>query len=260
MYYYSQSTSSFSKLIKGFSWSGEWGFQLYMYIIKFLSSNSTVVFLFISSFIIVGGIIYFWSKESSCIELCMAVYMLGGGFVSGMNGIRQAIVASIFIANYKLIKEKKYLHYFALCLLLSMIHKSALILIPMIFILNFKPWNTGTWGLLLSSIILYLGYPLFAGFLTNMLEGTTYGIYSEGIMNFSHGGANVLRVAVLLVPIILAYVYNDKLKKEFSYYGICLNGAIMSFIFMLIASIRSWIFARPCLKNKSCIKRENQVS
>jgi transmembrane protein EpsG len=116
----------------------------------------------------------------------------------------------------------------------------------MIFLLQIPAWGKGTFGLLLMAILLVLGYPLFAGVLSDVLEGSAYEKYTYGIQNFTDGGANVVRVAVLAVPVLLAFVFRKNLQKDRPMFGICLNGAILNLIFMLLASIRSWIFARFC--------------
>ena len=190
---------------------------------------------------------HFFRKCSSNVALCFFVYCLGGYFVSGLNGIRQAMVASVFVASYSLIENKKIIKYIVLCLILSTVHQSALVLIPRIYLLNMKAWGEGTWCLLATSVLLYIGYPLFSSGLTALLSGSSYEQYSYGILNFTSGGANILRVLVLLVPILLAFLFRDELEANFPQFNICLNGAVLSFMFMLVATIRSWIFARFCV-------------
>ena len=245
--YYERTPDSLAEFMNQFVFQGEWGFNVFLFLIKRIFGYNVFAFLFICSLIIIGGLNAFWKEQSPYLELCILIYIFGGSFVVAMNGVRQSIVASIFIANYRLIKERKYISYIIICMLLSTIHQSSIILLPMILILNFKPWGKGSWGLLIASVVIYLGYPLFAELVTTLLASSNYDIYSNGILYFENGGANILRVAVLLVPIILAYMYRRELAVRFPSYGICLNGAILSFMFMLIASVKSWIFARLCI-------------
>lgn len=245
--FFLRTPDSLSEFMSSFVRQGEWGFNVFLFIVKLFVGDNPFAFLFICSIITLGGLNSFWKKESPYIELCMLVYIFGGSFVTGINGVRQAMVASVFIANYRLIRDKKYVPYIIMCLLLSTIHQSALVLLPMIIVLNFEPWKRGTWGLLTASIGMYVAYPLFASVVTQLLNGSDYDVYSNGILNSTNGGANILRVAVLLVPIILAYLFREELKEKYPDYGICLNGAILSFMFMFVASVRSWIFARFCI-------------
>lgn len=245
--YFSQTANSFEQFRHQFTREGEWGFQVYLFVVKAIFGNNQVAFLTVSSLIILGGLMFFVFRTSSYPELCILVYMLGGSFVTGLNGVRQAIVASVFVANYRLIMEKKYIKYFILCLVLATFHRSSLILLPMIFILNFKAWRRGTWVLLLSAVGMYIAYPLFAETVTALLQGSYYDMYSNEILNSENGGANIIRVFVYLIPIILSFMYREQIEENFDEFGMCLNGTVLNLMFMLVASVRSWIFARFCI-------------
>lgn len=229
------------------NWDGEWGFYLLNYVIKWIMGDNVNIYLFITSLVIIGPVIYFSYRNTNSVELCLLIYILSGSYVSGMNGVRQAVVAGFFILSYKLIQNKRYVWYILLCLILSTIHTSALILIPMIWILNMKPWKNGTFGLLAVTIVLYIAYPLFASFLSSALTGSTYEVYSNGIQNFTNGGANFLRAIILFIPIIFSYIYREKLSEKHPLFGMALNAAVLNFMFMFLATIRSWIFARFCV-------------
>lgn len=228
-------------------WNGEWGFYLLNYLIKCVIGNNISIYLFLTSLVIIAPIVYFFYKNTGDAELCVLIYILSGAYVSGMNGVRQAFVAGVFIFSYKMIRNKRYVWYVLLCLVVSTIHTSALVLIPMIWILNMKAWRKGTYGMLGITFVLYIAYPLFAGVLTHMLAGSTYEGYSNGIQNFTNGGANVLRAVILLFPIIWSYVYSVRLEQRYELFGMVLNASVLNFMFMLLATVRSWIFARFCV-------------
>ena len=228
-------------------WDGEWGFYLLNYVIKYVAGDNVNNYLFVTSSVIIGSVVFFSYKNTNNVELCVLIYILSGSYVSGMNGVRQAFVAGCFVLSYQLIQEKKYVIYVLICLLLLTIHTSAFILIPMIWILNLKPWKTGTFCLLGLSMVLYVAYPVFSGFLTRALAGSAYEVYSNGIENFTNGGANMLRAIILFVPIIMSYIYREQLEKKYRLFGMVLNASVLNFMFMFLATVRSWIFARFCL-------------
>ena len=236
--------SSFIAILSEYT---EKGFYLLNFIIKKLFGDNQNIYLFITSFITIGGVAFFSYRNSSNPGICMLIYILSGSYVSGMNGVRQALVAGIFVMAYKLIERRKYIPYIIICLLLSTVHTSALVLIPMILILNIKEWSRGTYVLLLATFGLYIAYPLFAGILTQALAGSAYERYSNGIQNFTNGGANVLRAIILFIPIVLSFLFKENLKKKNPNFKMLLNASILNFMFMLLATVRSWIFARFCI-------------
>lgn len=245
--FFMRMTSSLEVFSEQFSWGYEWGFQVFLFICKVLFGDREHLFLFACSFVIVGGVFSFFRKTSNYPELCVIVYMLSGSFVTGMNGVRQAMVGAAWLLSFRMIQEKRYTSYVLLCLALSTFHQSALIFLPLILLLNFEPWKRGTWALIATSVALYVAYPLFANKLTRMLEGSYYDMYSNGLLNFSNGGANIIRVFVYIVPVVLSYMYREQMEDDFEYFGVCLNGAILNMMFMLVASVRSWILARFCM-------------
>lgn len=225
----------------------EKGFYFLNYIIKKYIGDSSHIYLFITSFVIILGVIVFFYKYTEAAGMCLLIYILSGSYVSGMNGIRQSIVAATFAISVIFIREKKIIYYMLLCLILYTIHNSAIILIPMYWILNMKAWKKGSYILVGITGILYVVYPVFASILVNLLQGSTYEVYGNGIQNFTNGGANIIRLLVLGLPIVLSFMFRKKIEKECKYFGMLLNGALMNFMFMLLATIRSWIFARFCM-------------
>ena len=237
-------TKEFFETLK---YDGEWGFKVVNFVIKKVFGSNETIFLFVFSFMIIGGIFVFFLQESDNIELCIIVYFLGGSLVTGLNGMRQALVASFFVLSSKLITKKKIVPYIIICLALSTVHKSALFLLPVFFVLRMKAWKKGSYILFAVAILMYVAYPVFGNILTDFLEGSTYEGYSEGIVNFKDGGANILRAGVYIVPVLLSFVFRKKLESEKPNLGILVNATILNFMFMLLASVKSWIFARFCI-------------
>lgn len=227
--------------------SSEKGFYLLNYILKKCFGYRPHLYLFITTLIIITGVACFFYKYTKSAGLSMYIYILSGCYVSGMNGIRQSIVAAVFAFAIVLVRKNKIAYYIILCILLSFIHNSAILLIPMYWVLNAEAWKKVSYVLLGITAGLYVAYPLFAGVLSRLLQGSNYEVYGNGIQNFTNGGANFIRVLVLALPIVLAYIFREQMEKECNCFGMLLNGALVNFMFILLASIRSWIFARFCM-------------
>ncbi|MCJ8009120.1 EpsG family protein [Lederbergia wuyishanensis] len=229
--------------INDFSWS-DWknqeniGFWLFQKFLKNFSDDPQIL-IFTAALITNILIILVLYKYSKMIELSIYVYICGGLYLVSMNGIRQVMTATILFTATKFLIEGNWIKYILIVLFASLFHESALILIPIYFIVRYRAWSKTTMILLSSSIIIVIGYEYFSSFLFAAIEKTQYGHYSD----FDEGGANIVRVAVHGVPLFIAYLGREKLRTIFPSSDYIVNMALIGFMFMII-STQNWIFAR----------------
>lgn len=172
-------------------------------------------------------------------ELQIYMFITSGYFLTTMNGIRQAMVAAIlFAATPLIVKNKKWL-YFLLILLLFNIHESALVMIPVYFIVREKPWSKKIWMMIAALGIGFILYDVLEPILFELLGETNYGHYSE----FDEGGSSFIRAFIGALPIIGAYLFRDKLEKDWPESRIFVNMSLINTI-ILCFSMYNWIFAR----------------
>src|SRR5690625_5857440 len=123
------------------------------------------------------------------IEISLYVYITGGLFLVSMNGIRQVLAAAIAFNAIHFLIKRNWLGYTLIIILASFFHQSALILLPIYFIVRLKEWSKMTAIMLTAAVLIVLGYELFSELLFQAIEDTQYGHYRT----FSEGGANKLR-------------------------------------------------------------------
>jgi transmembrane protein EpsG len=156
-----------------------------------------------------------------------------------MNGIRQFMAAGIVFTATKYILNGNFKKYVITILFAATIHKTALVLLPIYFIVRREAWTRVTMLLIASSILIVLGFNQFIGLLFSALENTKYGEYS----NFAEGGANILRVIVNAAPVFIAFLGRHKLRELWPKSDYIVNLSIISVVFGII-STQNWIFAR----------------
>ncbi|MFY0758458.1 EpsG family protein [Metabacillus dongyingensis] len=178
-------------------------------------------------------------KYSRLFELSLYVYITSGMFTVSMNGIRQFLAASIIFWGTKFLLGGETKKYFLLVVLASSFHQSALILIPIYFIVRREAWTKVTVILLTATVLIVFGFNEFSQLIFSAIEDTQYGNYGS----FTEGGANKLRVLVEVVPLVIAFLGRDKLRSLWPKSDIIVNLAMISVIFMIIAT-QNWIFAR----------------
>ncbi|PFE04370.1 EpsG family protein [Bacillus cereus] len=234
MYSYAHNEFSWSNI----DFSGDFGFDILQMFLQHFSKDPQIMIFFVALVTNVLIVITLY-KYSRMFELALFVYITGGMYLVSMNGIRQFLAASIVFLATKYIFNGNWKKYILIVLLAAMIHKSALILIPIYFLVRRKAWAWDTYVLLFFSVIIVIGFNQFSSALFSALESTQYGHYK----NFAEGGANVLRVAVSAVPIVIAYLGREKLREVFPKSDYIVNMSLIGLVFMII-STQNWIFAR----------------
>lgn len=214
------------------------GFSTLQMILK-MYTNDPQVLIFITALITNILIVAVLYKYSRMIELSLYVYIASGMYLVSMNGVRQYLTAAIIFAATKYILDGNWKKYFLIVLFASTFHQSALVLIPIYFVIRRKAWSAITFILLFFAVLIVIGFNQFAEVLFATIGDTQYGHYKD----FKEGGANILRVAVDAIPLILAYVGRHKLREIFPESDYIVNMALLGLVFMII-STQNWIFAR----------------
>ena len=136
-----------------------------------------------------------------------------------------------------LILKNKTLLYILIVCILSTIHQSALILIPMYFIAQGEPWNKRTM-LFIGCIVLAMIFTTkFTNLLTDVVEQTDYAS-SVNEFKATDDGTNIIRILVELIPVILAFVYRDKIKDKLTpIIKLSINMSLIASGFYIISKI-----------------------
>lgn len=217
----------------------DYGFGVLQMILKNYISEDQQIMIFTAALITNVLIVIVLYNYSRMIEISLYVYITGGLFLVSMNGIRQVLAAAIAFTAINYLLKGKWFKYFLIVFLASTFHLSALILIPIYFLVRFKAWSKTTIIVIVFSILAVIGFDRFIELLFIALEDTQYSAYES----FDEGGSNILRSLVAGAPLFIAYLGRKKLKVIFPESDYIVNMAILGFVFMVI-STQSWIFAR----------------
>lgn len=207
-------------------------------LLKMISSDPQIL-IFTTALITNLLIILVLYKYSRLLEISLYVYITSGLFLVSMNGIRQFLAAAIIFAATKYILDGSWKRFFLVVIIASTFHQSALVFIPIYFLVRSKAWTKTTFSLLLVAVILVIGYNQFTELLFSAIGDSQYGHYQ----NFNEGGANILRVVVYGAPLIIAFLGREKLRLLFPKSDYIVNLSLLNVFFMVIAS-QNWIFAR----------------
>lgn len=213
------------------------GFRLLSILIKtFISDNYNV---WLSIIAIISGIcVMFPLYKYSCnFGISAFLFMVSCQFSWMFNGMRQFLVAAIMFSCTGLILKNKTLLYIIIVCILSTIHKSALILIPMYFIAQGEPWNKRTM-LFIGCIVLAMIFTTkFTNLLTDVVEQTDYAT-SVNEFKATDDGTSIIRILVESIPIILAFIYREKIKDKLTpIIKLSINMSLIASGFYIISKI-----------------------
>lgn len=188
------------------------------------------------------GLIY--RKYSRNFWISLFLFVASTDYIQWMfNGSRQFLAAAISFTALPFIVNKKYVPAILLVVLGSFMHKTALLLLPIIFIVQGKAWNKKTLLIMLGTLLAIVFVSEFTSLLDSLLQDTQYeNVVSDWEEN-NDDGTNLLRVLVYAVPAIIALLNKAKIERaNNTLINICVNMSIVSTAFYVVSMFTSGIF------------------
>lgn len=183
-------------------------------------------------------------KYSSNFVLALFLFVTTTDYLSWMhNGVRQfTAVALIFVAT-ELMLEKKYVSVIAVILLASTIHGSALLMIPIIFIVQGKPWNKKTILAIIAFAAAIMFVDQFTTLLDTLLTDTQYTNVVSDWQAGNDNGTNPIRVLFYSIPTILSIIGLKFIKFEKNpVIDLACNMGVLSTLLYCLSAVTSGIF------------------
>lgn len=244
MSFYSVANSLYSLPSYAASQTKDTGFYVISSLFKIFISNSSVVFFLAIAAFQVFCIMRTYRKYSSDYWMSIFLFIVSTDYLSYMhNGMRQFIAVCGVFACLGWILKKDYFKTIIVILLLSTIHQTALIMIPIIFIIQGKAFNKKTMFLIFLTVIVLVGVNSFTSFLENALKETQYSDIMTNEVMQNRTGTNILRVVVYSVPLLLSIVgkrYIDDAND--SLINLCVNCSVITTALYAISAVTSGIY------------------
>ena len=130
----------------------------------------------------------------------------------------------------------------ATILLASTFHVTALLMIPVVFIVQGKAWNEKTVFYIVVSLIAMYIFDRYTGVMDFMLKGTEFEGAVENWQAIGDDGVNPIRVFVNAIPMLLAFLGRNHIKYENdTMLNICVNMSVITTGLYLVAMVTSGI-------------------
>lgn len=219
------------------------GFVILEGIIKFFFGNNVTAFRVIIAAIHSIPLIYVFRKYSEDYWVTVYLFVASACHIGWMmNGIRQFIAVVLIIAAIPLMIEKKYVKLIVVVLIASTIHTSAILMLPVVFLVQGKAWNLKTLMFIGGSIIAMFAFSKNAALADSLLQGTEYAGSIASMQAAGDNGVNPIRVLVSAVPVFLAFLDRKYISQEKNkLIHICVNMSIITVGLNLVAMVTSGI-------------------
>ena len=218
----------------------DFGFYFCSAIIKCVIGNREKIYFFILAALQAYLLFRIYRKYSTNFLISFFIFIAGSDYISWMfNGIRQFTAATIVFSTLPWILTKKYIRTIIVILLASLIHGSALITIPFIFIVQGKAWNKKTLFFIAGVIAVVLFADRFTDILDMLLTDTQY---EDSLTIIQDDGTNIFRVLVYSIPALLSLIGLKNIRNiDDRLINICTNMSIATVGFYVISMFTSGI-------------------
>lgn len=218
------------------------GFSVFTTLVKGVIGNREIIYFTIIAAVCILCVMAVYRKYSCNFIISAFLFLASGDYIQwNYNGIRQFIPVAILFACIGLILKKKYVPFIVLTLILSTIHASALLMIPMVFIVQGRAWNKKTMLLVIAVIIAIASLEQFTDLITGIMENTQYSGEVDQYLNTE--GTSIQRVLVYSIPAILSLIFKRRIDEEDSpLINLCANMALITAFTYILSSFTSGIF------------------
>lgn len=220
------------------------GYYAFMAVFKIFFGNHPVWFFLLVAGIQMLCLVLVYRKYSSDYWISIFLFIASTDYMSWMhNGMRQFLAAACIFACLGLIAKKKYIPVILVILMMSTVHKSCLLMIPIIFVIQGKAWSKRTifFSICVGIVIAYINQ--FTSILSDALTDTQYSNMMTNDIWQTDNGTSFLRILVYSVPAILS-LFGKKYVDEANdtVINISVNASVCTMMLYLLSGVTSGIY------------------
>lgn len=223
--------------------SDQKGYDLLLFIFKkYISSDYTVFFMALAIFQGLA-IVKLYYKFSCNFLMSAFLFMASTAFTWMMNGLRQFLAVCIILFFFDYIVDRKFWKFLIVLLVAFSVHESAIVWLPVYFIVAFEPWSFKIWACVAATLVLVFVLDQYTAFFDDTaLEDMEY---MSTMLNYGNGqddGVNPIRVVIAAVPAVLAFLCRKQIKEiNDPLINICINLSVVGVGIYVVGVVTSGI-------------------
>lgn len=220
------------------------GFTALSVLLKMLLGNRAALFFLLIAALQMICVALVFRKYAWDYRICIFLFIASTDYLSWMhNGTRQFLAVAIVFAGYRFLLERRYLLMVMLILLASLFHISALLMLPVIFLVQGKAWNIKLQLVLAVTVLVMVFITPVSQLLHPLLRHTPYADVLENEIWAADDGVNIIRVAVYSVPAVLSLIGLRYVRQsEDPKVHLCVNLSVITMALYLVAMVSSGIY------------------
>lgn len=234
------------------------GFTALMIVFKALGIQDHRHFFLIVASFQMCCMVYTFRRYSPNFWFSIFLFVVSTDYMSWMqNGMRQFIAVCMTFAAFDLMLRRKYIHFALIVLVAMQIHGSAVIMLPLAYIMQGPALNRKTMLTILGAALCVPFIDRFTPILETLMADTQYGDIMTNEIWTADDGTNIIRVIVYSAPALVVffgrrYVVHSKDPAI----NQCINASIITMALYLVSMVTSgiyrWLFLRIVIvKNKN---------
>lgn len=218
------------------------GFYILTAMLKAILGDHVQLYLGVISGISLLLVFAVYRKHSCNFFISTFLFIASGEYVQWThNGIRQFVAVAIVFAATDLLLQKRYVLYTMIVLFASSFHGSALIALPVLFVVRGKAWNMKAILMMLVILAVTSSSNLLDQLLAGFIENTQYAKDLDALM--ATGGTNALRVLVFSIPPLLALAFRRPITQmNLPRINLSVNMSIVALGIYIISMFTSGIY------------------
>ena len=220
------------------------GFEVLITLFKVLGvTDYRIFFLIVAAFQMLSIALVF-RKYSSNYWMSVFLFVVSTDYISWMfNGMRQFIAVTIIFAATGLLLKRRYLVFAAVVILASQIHGSAILMLPLAFLMTGSALN---WRMILMIIGVAAVVPFIDNLIpmaNDLLVDTQYSTTMTDEIWSTDDGTNPIRVLVYSVPALVA-LFGRKyiIRANDRVMNLCVNASMITMALYLVSMVTSGIY------------------
>lgn len=220
------------------------GFSALMIFLKSLIGNRAVLFFLIVAAFQLLCVALTYRRYAEQYWLCIFLFIVSTDYISWMlNGMRQFLAAAAIFACFPLMVRRKFGPLLLVILLFATVHGSALLMLPVVFLVQGDAWNRKMLLVLAAAGAVTVFPEQFSALLGRLLEGTHYDNMVGNELWAADDGTSILRTLVYSVPALLALFGLKYVRSENDpVINISVNCAVVTMALYVMASSTSGMY------------------
>ena len=232
-----------------------------------LLNDDYATWFFLMSVLTIGGAVYSIFKYSSNFPFSILLYLFIGCWHNSFNVVKQCAAVTILLFGLQYIFDRKFLKWGIVCLVASSFHISAVLMIPIYFLVTREIGKKQIFLLIVIAFAVSLSYDRLMALMSSLKSLDSI----DASKSVTTRNVNILRVLVNFAPVLLMLFFCRNMKKEDAKFKVLANFALLN-AFLYLANMGSVYLTRfclytevyntlfiPCVISKSKIKSNKEI-